>query len=489
MSASKSPPTVAELSAAADLLLRDGQVEDGISAYRTLLERAPMLADAWYNLAYLERCARRFDDALSSYGVALSNGISSPEDVHVNRAVILSEHLDRGAEAEAELQAAIAAKPDFLPAWLNLGLLNEDRGNRSGARAAYSRAAQIDPLNGRAHARLAAIDIAGGTADKAVARLRVLLREPRLAVADTAELGFALGNALDAVGDYDAAFMAFVAANSVAKMLIPPELRYQPDVQDQLVDDLIRTFSNDARHAEPGGGAPPVFICGMFRSGSTLCERLLAQHSRVTAGGELETIPALVAARLQPYPAAFLSLSNATLDSLRADCLRDVQTRFPVADTLTDKRCDNVLHIGLIKTLFPEAKIVHTRRHAIDTILSVFFLHFDDGIAYGFSLDDAVHYYKSYRRLMDHWRTLYGDDILDFDYDAVVRDPEQPMQSLLDFCGLEREAGCLTGQPADGVVRTASAWQVRQPLHARSSGRWRNYAAHIADTIAALDGY
>lgn len=481
--------TVAQLQATADALLAWGRVEEGITAYRTLLERAPTLADAWYNRAYLERCARRFDDALSSYGAALTHGISGPEDVHVNRAVILSEHLDRAGEAETELKAALAANPDFLPAWLNLGLLNEDRGDRCGARAAYSRASRIDPLNGRAHARLAAIDIAGGTADSAIARLRVLLREPQLGATDATELGFALGNALDAVGDYDAAFMAFVAANSAAKALIRPGLRYQPEVQDQLVDDLIRTFNRNGRHAESVGGKPPVFICGMFRSGSTLCERLLARHSRVTAGGELEAIPAMVAEQLQPYPSVMPTLSDAVLQRLRADYLRDVATRFPAADAVTDKRCDNVLHIGLIKTLFPGAKIVHTRRNAIDTILSVFFLHFDDGIAYGFSLDDAVHYYKSYRRLMDHWRTLYDDDILDFDYDAVVRNPEPSMQPLLDFCGLEQEVGCLTGQPADGVVRTASAWQVRQPLHTRSSGRWRNYAGHIAGTVAALDGY
>lgn len=481
--------TVAQLQITADALLAQGQIEEGITAYRTLLERAPTLADAWYNRAYLERCARRFDDALSSYGAALTHGISGPEDAHANRAVILSEHLDRAGEAETELKAALVANPDFLPAWLNLGLLNEDRGDRGGARAAYSRASEIDPLNGRAHARLAAIDIAGGTADNAVARLHVLLRDPQLAVADAAEIGFALGNALDAIGDYDAAFATFVRANSAAKALLPPGFRYLQDVQDRLVDDLINTFSRNGRHAEPVSSKPPIFICGMFRSGSTLCERLLARHSRVTAGGELETIPAMVAEHVQPYPSVMPTLSDEVLQRLRADYLRDVATRFPAADTVTDKRCDNVLHIGLIKTLFPEAKIVHTRRNAIDTILSVFFLHFDDGITYGFSLDDAVHYYKSYRRLMDHWRRLYGDDILDFDYDSVVRDPEPSMRHILEFCGLEQEIGCLTGQPAEGVVRTASAWQVRQPLHARSSGRWRNYAEHIAGTIAALDGY
>lgn len=480
--------SIAQLEATASALMQQGRVSEAIEAHRVLLARAPHLADAWYNLAYLERVARRFDAALVSYGEAEVRGVSGPEDVHVNRAVILSEHLGRDSDARAALEQAIAANPAFLPAWHNLGLLHEDCGDRAAARAAYARARDLDPLGGRAHARLAAIDIVEGDAAGAAARIDRLLQNSDLGADDRAELGFMLGTARDALGDHAGAFDAFVEANRTARALIPPLMRYDRDAQDRLVDDLIRTFPRNDRHAEVAGGDPPLFICGMFRSGSTLCERLLARHSRVTAGGELETIPALVRDRLQPYPHALTGFPDAALDDLRANALRETRARFPHADVLTDKRCDNVLHIGLIKTLFPEARIIHTRRNALDNILSVFFLHFDDNISYGFALDDAVHYYRSYRRVMAHWRALYGEDILDFDYDAVVRDPVAPMTQLLDFCRLDSEPACLTGQPAEGVVRTASAWQVRQPLHTRSSQRWRNYAPFIPEVIAALDG-
>jgi tetratricopeptide (TPR) repeat protein len=477
------------LRAHAEAMLQGGRAAQAIDAYRALLAQAPDRADDWYNLAWLQRGQRRFAAALDSYGKALARGIANPEEVHVNRAAILSEHLGRDAEAEAELNAAIATNWMFVPAWLNLGLLGEDRGDRAAARAAYARVAAIDPLNGRAQTRLAAIDIVEGQAAAAVARLGVLSANAGLTAEDRAEIGFARGQALDATGDYAAAFAAFADANRTAKALIPPPLRYDRAAQYRLIDNLIAAFPHRGRHARIEGGDPPVFICGMFRSGSTLCERLLARHSRVTAGGELETIPAMVRERLLPYPAEVAVLPDAALDDLRADYLRDLRARFPGADVLTDKRCDNVLHIGLIKTLFPEAKIVHTRRNALDNILSVFFLYFDDSISYGFDLDDAVHYYKTYQRLMAHWQTLYGDDILDFDYDAVVRDPAPSMRALLDFCGLDPEPVCLAGEAATGSVRTASAWQVRQPLNTKSSERWRNYAAHIPEVIAALDGY
>jgi len=489
MSEPNSDVSTAELARRAASLLQAGSLQPAIAAYRALLDRAPQLADAWYNLGYLQRAARQFEAALASYEAALAHGIAAPEDVRVNRAVILFEHLGRDEAAADELDRAVSANPRFLPAWLNLGLLNEDRGDRDGARAAYRRARDIDPAHGRADARLAAIDIAEGQSAAAVETLSARLAGPALSPEGTAEIGFMLGNALDAAGDYDPAFDAFVAANRVALSLIPPSRRYSRDTQDQLVNAIIRAFPRPASRAMPSGDNPPIYICGMFRSGSTLCERLLAQHSRITAGGELETIPALVERTLTPYPASVAGLTGYALDTLRTDVLDECRARFPHADVLTDKLCANFLHIGLIKSLFPQVKIVHTRRHAIDNILSIFFLYFEDTISYGFALDDAVHYYNSYRRLMDHWRTLYPDDIFDFNYDLVVRDPEPVMRNLLAFCQLESEPQCLTGHPADGTVRTASAWQVRRPLHDRSSGRWHNYAAHIPEVVEALRGY
>jgi tetratricopeptide (TPR) repeat protein len=489
MTTGNDQPSVAALGAQAAALMRNQQTDAAMDAYRALLSRAPGNAEAWYNLGYLQRQAREFGAALESYGSALAHGITSPEDVFVNRAVILLEHLGHEAEAEEELRSAIAVNSRFLPAWLNLGLLYEDRGDRRAARAAYAEAIALDPSNGRALARLANIDVADGKAADAVARLGAVLASPGLADEDSAEIGFALGNALDAIGQYDTAFSVIAEANRVALSLIPPSQRYRPDLQDKLIDDFIRAFPAGGRKTAATGEAPPIFICGMFRSGSTLCERLLARHPSVTAGGELETIPAMVMQRLQPYPVSVAGLTDSAIAELRQAYLRDVGVQFPHAGRLTDKRCDNVLHIGLIKMLFPEAKIIHTRRHALDNILSVYFLYFHDTISYGFSLEDAVHYYKSYRRLMDHWRSVYGDDIIDFDYDAVVRDPEPQMRRLLAFCDLEPDAACLAGQPAEGIVRTASAWQVRQPLHSRSSERWRHYAPQLAQTIVALNDY
>ncbi|MEG3164964.1 sulfotransferase [Sphingomonas sp. PB2P19] len=464
--------------------LREQRVDDAIDAYRRVLAADPESTDSWYNLGYLLRCARSYEAALDAYGEALARGIGRPEEVHLNRAVILSEFLVRNGDAERELRAAVAGNPRFVTGWLNLGLLYEDRGDATAARDSYGRVLALDPAHPRALARLSAIDMFEGKARVVPARLAAVLGKPRLPAADAAEIGFALGGALDALGRYDDAFAAYARANQAAQAAAHPSHRYDRAAQERLVDALIAL--PPAPPATDDSWSP-LFVCGMFRSGSTLVEQILSRHSRVTKGGELEILPALVATRLQPYPDTLAAATPETLAALRDAYLHEARALYPDADILTDKRPDNFLHIGLIKHLFPSARIVHTTRDMLDTMLSVWFLHFDDSVSYGHSLDDIAHWFGQYRRLMAHWHRLYSGDIHDVAYEDVVSAPRATIGALLDFAGLDWEDAVLADQGAGGVVRTASVWQVRQPLHGRSAGRWRNYAQHLEQYRAQLD--
>lgn len=471
----------------ANLLLNGGDVAEAIEAHERLLEARPNLADSWFNLAWLQRRARRFEDSLRSYGEALSKGIARPEEVHLNRAVILSEHLGRTEAAEAELREAVRLNPQFLGAWLNLGMLHEDGGHAEQARRAYEKALEIHPRNGRALARLADLDVFTGAAETAVARLSPLLGGSGLPPDDAIEIAFAMGNAFDALRRYDEAFEAYSAANLMSRRHAPRASRYDAAAQERLIDELIRAFPSPAPVRERGGERePPIFICGMFRSGSTLAEQIISRHSQVTAGGELDILPSIVRQHLQPYPQKAASAPPGLIDDLGGAYLAEVAALHPDARVLTDKRVDNFLHIGLIKTLFPNARIVHTKRHPLDNILSIYFLYFQYDVTYGFDLGDAAHWYAQYLRLMEHWKSLYPEDIHDFDYDEVVSDPRTAVERLLRFCGLAWEKACLNPESARNAVRTASLWQVRQPLHTRSSGRWRNYEAQLGGVKDAL---
>jgi tetratricopeptide (TPR) repeat protein len=473
----------------ASRLREAGRVVEAIDAYQRLLALEPNLPDSWYNLGWLQRQARRFEDALASYAEALKRGVAGPEEVHLNRAVIFADHLARPVEAEVELKAALARNPTYVPALLNLGNLHEDRGERAAARSAYERALAAEPGNGLALARLAGVAEVCAADDPLVGRLREALGDAGTHSAEHADLGFALGRLLDSAGAYDEAFAAYAEANEASRASFGPRFRgYDQAAVEGYIDRLIAAFPAPAAQPPQAEGQSPLFICGMFRSGSTLAEQILARHSGVTPGGELDLLPALIAAELRPYPEAPASADEPRLQRLRSAYLEGLHRRHPAGALVTDKRPDNFLHIGLIKALFPTAKVVHTIRNPLDNCLAIWFLHLDPGMPYALDLADTAHWYRQYRRLMAHWKRLYPNDIFDLDYDALVADPRPAIRRLLAFCGLEWEEACLSFHAAANMVKTASAWQVREPLYRRSSGRWRNYKRHLGALREALGG-
>jgi len=323
------------------------------------------------------------------------------------------------------------------------------------------------------------IDIHQGQADKAIDFLRASLDRPGVRASDAAEMGFALGHALDTIGAYDDAFEAIAAANEDAAPMVP----YDPVAQEQFVDRLISLFPAPVQQSEELVLQSPVFVCGMFRSGSTLVEQILSRHSKVTAAGELEFIPALAAETGLTQMQANLDFTAGNLAKWRDMYVEQLREIHPSWDVITDKRPDNFLYIGLIKSIFPQAKIIHTVREPLDTIISIYFGNFDESIRYGFGLDDIAHWFEQYQRLMRHWKRLFGDDIFDVDYDALVRDPMPVLKDLLEFCDLAWEDCLAKPEQPSAPVRTLSTWQVRQPLHRRSSGRWQHYSRHLGNLV------
>jgi hypothetical protein len=195
----------------------------------------------------------------------------------------------------------------------------------------------------------------------------------------------------------------------------------------------------------------------------------------------------MVRRELAPFPAALDALDGAHSAALAARYETQRTAAFPQGGVLTDKRPDNFLYLGVARALFPDARIVHTRRQPLDNCLSVWFLHLDHGMPYATDLLDIAHYLLQQRRLMAHWDRLFGEAVHTLDYDALVQAPREALAALLNHCGLPWHEGCLDFHATAGAVRTASVWQVRRPLYQSASGRWRQYAAHLAPLRAALE--
>ena len=488
-------------------LQRCERVPEAIRAYRRVLEQRPGLADCWYNLGVLLRRQRQLPEALAAYQRALDSGISAPEEVHLNRAVIYSDYLRQDAAAEHELQQALRLNASYLPALLNLANLNEDLGRRDAAGALYERILALEPRCFEALARLANLQPPASADNRFILQIEKALLTPASA-AEHASLLFALGRLLDGKGQFAAAFEAYTAANAKSRASAAPAAAiYDRKRQEEIVDRLIlRHPVGAATAAAPmagaaamagaapeAAGAPgsmargelrpePIFICGLFRSGSTLAEQLLAGHPRLAAGGELDLLQRLAA--LVPDGTVTRGAAGGSpelLASLAEAYRAQVRQMFPGADFVTDKRPDNFLHIGFIKRLFPDSRIVHTTRDPLDNCLSIFFLHLDHSMGYALNLLDIGHYYRQYRRLMAHWQRCYPNDLFELNYDAFVQQPAQQAARLFNFLGLDWDDRYLSTESRSRAVKTASVWQVREPIYTRSSGRAAHYRAQLGE--------
>ena len=467
-----------------------GRLPEAISAYQRLLALRPRSANTWYNLARLQRQGRQFEAALASYQRALEAGIEAPEEAHLNRGVIFSEDLHRPAQAERELEAALRLNPSYVPALFNLANLYEDLGRRESAARTYERLLALEPDNLEALARYAQTHPPTAVPDALLESLRERLHDPRGTVAGRASIGFALGRALDGRGEYAEAFSAYARANDLSRASAGAQfVPYDRTVHERWIERVMTTFAAPAPRITDASAVPPspIFICGMFRSGSTLIEQLIARHPHVSAAGELDGLPQIAQSELAPYPDGSASAPPQRLAALAARYTQHLARAFPAAQYVTDKRPDNFLYIGLIKRLFPAAKIVHTTRAPLDNCLSVYFLHLDPSMSYAFDLLDIGHFYGQYRRLMQHWKRLYGEDIIDVHYDTLVREPRAVMQPLLGALELPWREECLQPSEDAGAVRTASVWQVRQPLYRHASGRSAHYRRQLEALRAGLE--
>lgn len=464
-------------------LRRGGRLAEACVAYEQLLADVPSLPDCWYNLGWLRRQLGRFRPALDAYAQALAHQVSGPEEVRLNRAAILSDHLHEPDAALHELQEALRLNPRYAPAWLNLGNLHEDAGRRAEAASAYDRLLAFEPAHPLALARRAVLDPPADALARWVPRLRQRLAQPGLPAAERADLGFALGQVLDAAGDYEAAFAAYGAANAASRASAPAGARpYDPARQAQAVAALLRAYPGTPAPVPAEPGPPVIFVLGMFRSGSTLVEQILGAHPLVRAGGELDLLPRLV----REHPQLLGGLPPALAPALRRAYREGIEAMRGDAAFVTDKRPDNFLYIGLVKALFPDARFVHTVRHPLDNCLSVYFQHLGPSQPYALALESTAHWYTLYRDAMAHWKSLHGDAIVEVDYDALVAEPRRVVADLLARLGLPWDDACMAFHAQAAQVKTASVWQVRQPLYARASGRWRHYARHLGAAAAVL---
>lgn len=390
--------------------------------------------------------------------------------------------LGRQAEAAGLFRVGLEAAPDDPGLQLALGQALEDDGDRQGASGAYE--AALDRRPGWTYPLACLLGLQRGDAtSRWLEEAARQLDGDRLDDHDRSMLGYALGRALDARGAHADAMRRWRDANLARQRMIGPP---DPEPLRARVEATIRHFdASSFRGTARGSDDPrPVFIVGMPRSGTTLTEQILARHPRVHGAGELPDME-LVARRLPPDPAHVDQPMLAAAASRYLEAL--TRSAPPDVVRIVDKEPLNFLQLGWIARLFPHARVIWCRRDPRDVAISIYGENFalDETLATDFR--GLGRYISLQHRLMRHWQAVLPLPIVEFRYEALVAEPEARTRALVDFAGLDWDPACLSFHRSTRAVQTPSRWQVREPLHARSVGRWRHYRDDIAPLLEALD--
>ncbi|WP_119310122.1 tetratricopeptide repeat-containing sulfotransferase family protein [Cohaesibacter haloalkalitolerans] len=500
----------------ASLLNQLGQFEAAAEAARLAIDLDPRLADAYVNLAGAEMNrmrlgeALRWVEALLSFSPLHGGGLAA-------KARILWQ-LDLMDDALATARRAVAASPQSSDTHNVLGQILQamDFGNE--ALAAFDKAASLPGLPVAALANRAAALMEQGAMDAALAGFdAVIANHPRHVRSwanrvdlkrfaaddpdidrmetlltttsdfnDQIALHFALGKAHLDAGQSGSAFAHFNEGNRMKRSTFALDIK----ASGRWMREIADTFSQSALEHLAGQGHPsdmPIFVLGMPRSGTSLIEQILASHPDVRGAGELLTMNRL-ASNLPGYPEGATGLTGEQLRQMGEVYLARLAPLAKGRRHVIDKMPANFMHAGLIRLVFPQARIIHCRRDAIDTCLSCYTRLFTTEQRFTYDLAELGQFYLDYQSLTDHWRAvLPASHFIEVDYEAVVDDLEGQARQLLAALNLPWDDHCLAFHKTSRIVRTASATQVRQPIYKSSVGRWKSYAKHLQPLLNVLE--
>lgn len=298
---------------------------------------------------------------------------------------------------------------------------------------------------------------------------------------DKIHMLFALGKAFEDKRNFAQSFSYYQQGNQLKHATTG----YQAEFIERQVEQQIQHFDKKLAAKYPVVGCDavdPIFIVGLPRSGSTLLEQILASHSQVDGTMELHNILGLVSrlhSSSKQYPQLLQDLDNDYFRRFGEQYIQETQTYRGSAPLFIDKMPNNFVHIGLIKLILPNAKIIDARRHHMACGFSCYKQLFGDGQEFTYELDTFRKYYQSYLKLMQHWDSLLPGQILRVQHEDVVNDLEGQVRRLLEFCGLEYEPSCLHFYETERTIKTPSSEQVRQPIYRSGLEQWKNYEQHL----------
>lgn len=436
----------------AEVLLQLGETV----ATRACLD-SPALADTadaetLTSVAELRRMLGEHSAALDLYGRAAAAGMDTV-DFQFGHALELIYN-GRMAEAAVRLKECLALAPTFGRAALALTRLHKQTPERN----------HIDGLRQR-------------------------LRDVEQGTKDHAALEFALYKELEDTGSYDEAWEALSRGNAV----MYAREQHDSGYADKLFDGLIRCCTPELLKPENAvhAGPQPIFVIGMPRSGTTLLDRVLGNHSQVVSAGELDDFGLqlrwIVDHRYTLDAHVLERLPGLDYVELGRRYLAQTQWRAGKSRYFIDKLPRNWMVAGMIRRALPQARILNLVRDPMDVCFSNYRALLGDKFQWSYNLRALVAHYRQYRRVMAHWHVAMPGQILDVPYAELTRDTEATVRKILTFCELDWEPGCVDITRNKSAVATLSMSQVREGIHTRFFEEWRHYERQLQPLRESLE--
>ena len=411
-----------------------------------------------------------------------------------------NNRMDKSKDSVAALKKALKINPKNRQWWYDLAVQQRQMGAIEESQVSFREAIELDPLDGTtlrvygSEHKYKQDDPVFKRINQALASLDMLPKPKQV------ELHYAAAKAYEDIGELDTAFSHYRNGGRKQTELSP----YKHAGSSGLLKTLRMGMRPAVYEGIKDAGDPnpkPVFVLGMPRSGTTLAEQIIASHPQAFGAGELKLLHRVLDGisvngnRIQTssdpgvIPTYIPGVDlNCTKLGFRERGERYVQAITTLAKSggkpdalrVVDKMPGNYFWTGLVPFVLPGAKIIHTRRHPMDTCLSNYRIFFPDGMPWSYDLRNLGKCYRIYHEHMQHWESnMPPDTLLSIRYEETVADLESMARRVLDHIGLDWDPNCLKFYETERPVKTASLGQVRQPIYTSSVGRWRKYEQYL----------
>jgi tetratricopeptide (TPR) repeat protein len=457
-----------------------------------LIKQANKLAPN--NAEYLSQLAKHYalenNHVQAVYFAELTAQLASKSSLTLDTLGVAYSKIGLHEKAVIFFQQAVAINDKNPNYFFNLGAALKFVGDFDGAKKAYEKTIAMAPNYYKAHAALTGLGGISATSNH-IPLLEQLFSQTKHAD-DSLYIGHALAREYESLKDFDKAFFYL----DTAKKCKLKQFNYHFDEDKALFSRLESHFKNvDSSKVQGFDTDEPIFVVGMPRSGTTLVERIISQHSEVTSAGELQHFGLLLKKMAKTTSKRVIdaetiaATENINFAKLGEDYIESTRAITGKTAKFVDKMPLNVLYVGFILKALPKAKIVCLDRNPLDTIVSNFrqlFAVNQSYYSYSYDLESTTEFYLLFKQLAALWLALFPENFYFINYEKLVNDPVNEAKQLIKFCNLSWQEQCVDIDQNSAPVATASAMQVRSPINNSSVGNWKKYDAYLDGVKAIL---